>query len=74
MFRRGRCTCRLNSARGELGVFLESDGGAKPYRVHYRTPSFLHLQALPKMAVGHLVADLVAIIGSVDIVLGDADR
>jgi len=64
----------IESARGELGVYLESDGGAKPYRVHYRTPSFLHLQALPKMAVGHLVADLVAIIGSVDIVLGDADR
>ena len=64
----------IESARGELGVFLESDGGAKPYRIHYRTPSFLHLQALPKMAVGHLVADLVAIIGSVDIVLGDADR
>ena len=64
----------IESARGELGVLLESDGGTKPYRIHFRTPSFLHLQALPKMAVGHLVADLVAIIGSVDIVLGDADR
>jgi NADH-quinone oxidoreductase subunit D len=64
----------IESARGELGVLLESDGSNKPYRVHYRTPSFLHLQALPKLATGHLVADLVAIIGSVDIVLGDADR
>jgi NADH-quinone oxidoreductase subunit D len=64
----------IESARGELGVFLEGDGGNKPYRVYYRTPSFLHLQVLPKLAVGHLVADLVAIIGSVDIVLGDADR
>jgi len=64
----------IESARGELGVLLESDGGTKPYRIHFRTPSFLHLQALPKLAVGHLVADLVAIIGSVDIVLGDADR
>jgi NADH-quinone oxidoreductase subunit D len=64
----------IESPRGELGVFLESDGGPKPYRVHYRTPSFVNLQALPLLSQGHFVADLVGIIGSVDIVLGDADR
>jgi NADH-quinone oxidoreductase subunit D len=64
----------VESPRGELGVFLESDGGPNPYRIHWRTPSFDNLQSLPKMAKGVLVADLVAIIGSVDIVLGDTDR
>lgn len=64
----------VESPRGELGVYLVSDGGSKPYRIHWRTPSFDNLQALPFMARGVLVADLVAIIGSVDIVLGDVDR
>ena len=64
----------VESPRGELGCYLESDGGTRPYRVHFRTPSFVHLQVLPELAKGHLVADLIAIIGSVDIVLGDADR
>jgi NADH-quinone oxidoreductase subunit D len=64
----------VESPRGELGCYLESDGGPKPYRVHFRTPSFVHLQALPVLSEGHMVADLVAIIGSIDIVLGDADR
>jgi NADH-quinone oxidoreductase subunit D len=64
----------VESPRGELGVFLEGDGGPKPYRIHWRTPSWDNLQALPVMAKGHLVADLVAIIGSIDIVLGDIDR
>lgn len=64
----------VESPRGVLACYLEGDGGPKPYRVHFRTPSFAHLQALPQMSRGHFVADLVAIIGSIDIVLGDADR
>ncbi len=64
----------IESPRGELGVFLEGDGGPKPRRVHMRTPSFDNLSVLPHIVKGHLVADLVAILGSVDIVLGDVDR
>jgi NADH-quinone oxidoreductase subunit D len=64
----------VESPRGELGVLLEGDGSAKPRRVHWRTPSFDNLSVLPKIVKGHLVADLVAILASVDIVLGDIDR
>lgn len=64
----------VESPRGELGVYLESDGGPKPYRIHWRTPSFTNLQILPLIAKGHLVGDLVLLIGTVDIVLGDVDR
>lgn len=64
----------VESPRGELGCFLEGDGGPKPYRVHFRTPSFVAVQALPHMAPGNLVADLVAIISSLDPILGDVDR
>jgi NADH-quinone oxidoreductase subunit D len=71
---KGSIYTAIESPRGELGVYLESDGGSKPYRIHWRTPSFDNLQSLPAMAKGVLVADLVAIIGSVDIVLGDVDR
>ncbi len=71
---KGSVYSSVESPRGELGVYLESDGSAKPYRVHWRTPSFDNLQAMPLMCKGVLVADLVAIIGSIDIVLGDVDR
>lgn len=64
----------VESPRGELGVYLEGDGGPKPHRVHWRTPSFDNLAVLPKIVKGHLVADLVAILASIDIVLGDIDR
>lgn len=64
----------VESPRGELGFYIVSDGGPKPYRMHVRTPSFGNLQALPRLIEGHLVADVVAIIASIDIVLGDVDR
>jgi NADH-quinone oxidoreductase subunit D len=64
----------VESPRGELGAFLESDGGPKPYRIHFRTPSIPLLQIMPILSKGHFVADLVGIIGSIDIVLGDTDR
>ena len=64
----------VESPRGELGVYLEGDGGPKPYRVHWRTPSFANLQVIPLLAKGHFVADLVALLGTIDIVLGDIDR
>ena len=71
---KGSVYVATESPRGELGVFMESDGGPKPYRVHFRTPSFANLQIMPILTRGHFVADVVGIIGSVDIVLGDADR
>ena len=64
----------VESPRGELGVYLEGDGGPKPYRVHWRTPSFDNLSVVSKIVKGHLVADLIAILASIDIVLGDIDR
>jgi len=64
----------VESPRGELGVYLEGDGGPKPLRIHMRTPSFDNLSVIPEITKGHLVADLVAILASIDIVLGDIDR
>ena len=64
----------VESPRGELGFYMVSDGTAKPYRVHVRAPSFGNLQILPKLCEGRLIADVVAAIGSIDIVLGDVDR
>ncbi len=61
-------------APGRAGVFLASDGSAKPYRVKFRTPSFVNLQSLPNLCEGRLIADVVACIGTTDIVLGEVDR
>jgi NADH-quinone oxidoreductase subunit D len=64
----------IEGSKGELGVYVKSDGGPKPSRVHVRGPSFVNLSALPVMSEGEMVADVVAIIGSLDIVLGEIDR
>jgi NADH-quinone oxidoreductase subunit D len=64
----------IESPRGEMGYYVVSDGTAKPYRVHMRSPSFANLQTLKTMCEGRLIADVVAAIGSIDIVLGDCDR
>ena len=65
---------RVESTRGEAGYFVVSDGSPKPYRVKVRAPSFVNLQALSKLAEGRLVADLIACIGTIDVVLGEVDR
>src|ERR1700675_4164931 len=64
----------IESPRGEMGYYVVSDGTAKPYRVHMRGPSYANLQTLAKMCEGQLIADVVAAIGSIDVVLGDIDR
>jgi NADH-quinone oxidoreductase subunit D len=64
----------IEASKGELGVYMKSDGGPRPSRVHFRGPSFVNLSALPVMSEGEMVADVVAIIGSLDIVLGEIDR
>jgi len=64
----------VEGPKGELGIYLVSDGSPKPYRLRIRPPSFVNLQSLRQMCIGHLVADVVAVIGTLDIVLGEIDR
>lgn len=71
---KGDAYVAVESGRGELGCYIVSDGSNKPWRVHFRAPSFINLQALPHMAQGKLIADLVAMIASLDPVLGEVDR
>jgi NADH-quinone oxidoreductase subunit D len=70
----GEAYAAMENPNGELGVYLVSDGANKPYRLKIRTPSFVHLSALDEMSRGHMLADVVAIIGTLDIVFGDVDR
>lgn len=70
----GEAYGRVENPKGELGFYLVSDGDVHPYRYHVRGPSFVNLTPLEHMCKGHLVADVVAILGSIDIVLGETDR
>jgi NADH-quinone oxidoreductase subunit D len=70
----GEVYVAIESPRGELGCYLVSDGSAKPYRLHIRAPSFVNLQTLPHLMRGGLVADAVAIVSSVDPIMGEVDR
>jgi len=64
----------VEAPKGEFGVFLASDGSNRPYRCRIKAPGFLHLQSLEFMSKGHMIADLVAILGTQDIVFGEVDR
>jgi len=70
----GEVYVAIESPRGELGCYIASDGGSKPYRLHMRGPSFVNLQALPLLMRGGLLSDAVAVISSVDPVMGEVDR
>jgi NADH:ubiquinone oxidoreductase subunit D len=70
----GEAYGRVENPKGELGFYIVSDGTDHPYRYHIRAPSFINLTALGLICQGHLVADVVAILGSIDIVLGETDR
>ena len=64
----------VEAPKGEFGVYLKSDGSSKPYRCRIRAPGFFHLQGLDFMGVGHMIADIVTIIGTQDIEFGEVDR
>jgi NADH-quinone oxidoreductase subunit D len=70
----GECYAAVEHPKGEFGIWLVSDGANKPYRLKIRAPGFAHLQALDEMSRGHMIADVVAIIGTQDIVFGEIDR
>ena len=70
----GETYTAVEAPKGEFGVYLVSDGTNKPYRCHMRAPGFAHLSAFDFMSKGHMLADAVSIIGSLDVVFGEIDR
>jgi NADH-quinone oxidoreductase subunit D len=70
----GEIYAATENPKGEFGVYLVSDGTNRPYKCKIRSPSYVHLQALEEMSKGHMLADIVAIIGAMDIVFGEVDR
>ena len=70
----GECYTAVEAPKGEFGVYLVSDGTNRPYRCKIRAPSFAFLQGLDHLSKGHMLADIVASIGSLDIVFGEVDR
>jgi NADH dehydrogenase I D subunit len=70
----GEVYVATEAPKGELGFYVVSDGSGRPYRIKIRAPSYVNLSAIPKMATGHMMADIVACIGTIDIVLGECDR
>ncbi len=71
---KGEVYVATEAPKGELGFYIVSDGSGRPYRVKIRAPSYVHISSLPKMVTGHMVADVIACIGTIDIVLGECDR
>ena len=70
----GEVYAAVEAPKGEFGIYLVSDGANKPYRMKIRSPGFAHLQSLDNLIRGHLIADVVSIIGNMDIVFGEIDR
>ena len=71
---KGEVYVATEAPKGELGFYIVSDGSGRPYRIKIRAPSYVHISALPKMVTGHMMADVIACIGTIDIVLGECDR
>jgi NADH-quinone oxidoreductase subunit D len=70
----GQVYTKVESPRGELGAHVVSDGGTRPYRVHFREPSFINLQSVAALSIGGMVADVIASVASIDPVMGGCDR
>ncbi|MFQ3573957.1 MAG: NADH-quinone oxidoreductase subunit D, partial [Thermodesulfovibrionales bacterium] len=71
---KGELYSAVEAPKGELGFYIVSDGTGRPYRMRLRSPSFVHAAAIPRLCQGHMIADVIAVIGTIDIVMGECDR